>query len=261
MPVSSISVVGVRSSTSGASRWIGHRSSVTTGSPRSMGSPSRLKMRPSVASPTGTVMGPPVSTTSVPRARPSVVSMATARSRSSPRCCCTSQTSVPASPRSIVMALLMWGSLSGNTASITTPWISSMRPTFLVCVAASKFAPLRLSKCLSPCDHFHDFLGDLSLSCAVHLKGEALDQVAGVVGRAAHRGHPRTVLGRGGFEQRAEHRDLDVVGNQPVQDLLRVRLVLDERVMAGVVLVVLVAPPRGSWRAAAAAASPGAPPA
>ena len=49
-------------------------------------------MRPSVTSPTGTVIGPPVSMTSVPRARPSVVSMATARTRSSPRCCWTSQT-------------------------------------------------------------------------------------------------------------------------------------------------------------------------
>ena len=49
-------------------------------------------MRPSVARPTGTVIGPPVSITSVPRARPSVLSIATARTRSSPRCCWTSQT-------------------------------------------------------------------------------------------------------------------------------------------------------------------------
>ena len=44
-------------------------------------------MRPSVTLPTGTVIGPPVSTTFMPRASPSVVSMATARTRSSPRCC------------------------------------------------------------------------------------------------------------------------------------------------------------------------------
>ncbi len=55
-------------------------------------------MRPRVTSPTGTVIGPPVSTTSMPRARPSVESMATARTRSSPRCCCTSQTSTWLSP-------------------------------------------------------------------------------------------------------------------------------------------------------------------
>ena len=61
IPVSRISWVGVRSSTSGAGRWIGQRSSPSTGSPSSIGSPSRLKIRPSVSSPTGTVIGPPVS--------------------------------------------------------------------------------------------------------------------------------------------------------------------------------------------------------
>ena len=74
--------------------------------------------------------------------------MATARTRSSPRCCCTSQTSsVPVpeempsassglSSRSTVIAELISGSSSGKTASMTTPWISSMRPTlrfFSVC--------------------------------------------------------------------------------------------------------------------------------
>ena len=59
MPVSNISVVGVRSSTVGAERWIGQRSLTSIGAPSSIGSPSRLKMRPSVTSPTGTVIGPP----------------------------------------------------------------------------------------------------------------------------------------------------------------------------------------------------------
>jgi len=84
-----------RASTFGASRWIGSRStSSSIGSPRSIGSPSRLKIRPSVTWPTGTVIGAPVSITSVPRLRPSVVSIATARTRSSPRCCWTSQISM-----------------------------------------------------------------------------------------------------------------------------------------------------------------------
>ena len=96
-------------------------------------------MRPSVTLPTGTVIGPPVSTTSAPRAMPSVVSMATARTRSSPRCCWTSQTrlalmfSSSSAPwlvaRSTMIAELISGSLSGKTASMTTPWISSIRPT------------------------------------------------------------------------------------------------------------------------------------
>ena len=66
MPVSNISVVGVSASIVGAARWIGQRStSSASGSPRSIGCPSRLKIRPSVAFPTGTVIGAPVSITSV----------------------------------------------------------------------------------------------------------------------------------------------------------------------------------------------------
>ena len=139
MPVSNISVVGVRFSTVGASRWIGQRSPSSIGSPWSITSPSRLKMRPSVTLPTGTVIGPPVSSTSVPREMPSVLSIATARTRSSPRCCWTSQTrfelmfsssSAPCEVSRVTMiAELISGSLSGKTASITTPWISSIRPT------------------------------------------------------------------------------------------------------------------------------------
>ena len=48
--------------------------------------------------PTGTVMGAPVSMASMPRRRPSVVDMATARTQLLPRCCCTSaMTTVPSS--------------------------------------------------------------------------------------------------------------------------------------------------------------------
>ncbi len=63
MPVSKISAVGVRSSNSGGSRWIGQRAASATApaSFLSIGSPSTLKMRPSVASPTGTLIGAPVS--------------------------------------------------------------------------------------------------------------------------------------------------------------------------------------------------------
>jgi hypothetical protein len=44
------------------------------------------------------VIGPPVSIASTPRASPSVVSIATARTRSSPKCCCTSAISVRPPP-------------------------------------------------------------------------------------------------------------------------------------------------------------------
>src|SRR5438552_2014072 len=65
---------------------MGQRSTPSLGSPFwSIGSPITFQRRPSVSSPTGTVIGPPRSTTSTPRDRPSVESIATARMRSSPQ--------------------------------------------------------------------------------------------------------------------------------------------------------------------------------
>ena len=54
------------------------------------GSPSTLINRPSVSRPTGTEIGAPVSCTSIPRVRPSVVDIAIPRTRFSPRCEATS---------------------------------------------------------------------------------------------------------------------------------------------------------------------------
>ena len=84
--------------------------------------------------------------------------------------------------------------------------------------------------------------------------------LAGVVGGAAHRGHARAELRRGRLQQRPVDRDLDVVGHEPLEDLLGLGLVLDERVLAGLVAVVASSSassrrPRGSSPAAAAAAS------
>src|SRR3954453_10403262 len=259
MPVSNISAVGVRSSTVGASRWIGQRSFTSIGSPSSITSPRTLKIRPSVFLPTGTVIGPPVSTTSIPRARPSVVSMATARTRSSPRCCWTSHTRcVPVpeempscssglSSRSMTIAELISGSLSGNTASITTPWISSIRPTLrscccvsCVCSAATAIcSPLGQALCAG--HNFHDLLGDLCLAFAIHLQRQILDDVPGVLGGVAHGGHARAELGRAGLQQRAEDRDLHVGGDQALEDRLGVGLVLDERVLGVLVALLAVA--------------------
>ena len=58
----------------------------------STGSPTTFMMRPSVPSPTGTAIGSPVSVTSWPRTRPSVVSIAMVRTVFSPRCWATSST-------------------------------------------------------------------------------------------------------------------------------------------------------------------------
>ena len=57
----------------------------------STGSPITLITRPSVSLPTGMLMGPPRSMAFMPRTMPSVASMATVRTRPSPRCCCTSR--------------------------------------------------------------------------------------------------------------------------------------------------------------------------
>ena len=66
---------------------------VLIGPASSIGSPITFMMRPSVPGPTGTRIGAPVSITSWPRTRPSVVSMAMVRTVFSPRCWATSSTS------------------------------------------------------------------------------------------------------------------------------------------------------------------------
>ena len=68
MPVSKISTFGVRSANAGGSRWIDQRSASAGGASfSSTGSPRTFHTRPSVTSPTGTEIGPPVSTTSCRR--------------------------------------------------------------------------------------------------------------------------------------------------------------------------------------------------
>src|SRR5690348_7938808 len=214
IPVSRISCVGVRSEALGAGRWIGQRSSVCTSGPLSIGSPSRLKMRPRVASPTGTVIGPPVSVTTAPREIPSVASIATARTRSSPRCCCTSQTRTADSPSlspplvSIVTAEKISGSLSGKTASMTTPVTCSTRPWLVPLVpllsAMGSFSDHRievafgcqgrLAERLGAADDLQDLLRDFGLTGAVHLQRQVADHGLGVLRRVAHRRHPRPEL-------------------------------------------------------------------
>jgi hypothetical protein len=79
MPVSNISTFVDCSSNAGAGRWIGYVFLVWMAGPLSTGSPTMLRMRPSVSLPTGTDMGAPVSSTPIPRVRPSVAAMAMVR--------------------------------------------------------------------------------------------------------------------------------------------------------------------------------------
>src|SRR3954453_1130331 len=244
MPVSRISWVGVRSSTSGAGRWIGQRSVPSTGGPLSIGSPSRWKMRPRVASPPGTVIGPPVSVTTAPRSIPSVASIATARTRSSPRCCCTSQTRTADSPSpplvSIVTAEKISGSWSGKTASMTTPVTCSTRPWLVPLVpllsAMGSFSGHSNRSCfwlsgsslaerLGAADDLQDLLRDFRLTRTVHLQGQVADHRLRVLRRVPHRGHPRTQLRGRRLEQRPVDRDRHVLRDQPRQPLTRIGLV------------------------------------
>src|SRR5688572_20114369 len=102
------------------------RFSAFTGPWSSIGLPTMFRMRPSVALPTGIMMGLPVSVTSMPRTRPSDASIATARTTDSPRCCATSRTRLSFSEERLgfvtVRAFRIVGSLPwGNSTSTTGP--------------------------------------------------------------------------------------------------------------------------------------------
>ena len=102
-----------------------------------------LKTCPRVTSPTGTVIGEPVSRTSVPRTRPSVGFREMARTMLSPRCWATSRViSWGSSPAPVAWtltrrALYIAGMDSGgNSTSTTAPMMRVMRPVPGVVVSA-----------------------------------------------------------------------------------------------------------------------------
>ena len=94
IPVSSTRACVSCSVNGGACRWMGYRFTASTGPRSSTGWPSTFNTRPNTPSPTGTEIGAPVSFTGMPRFNPSVEDIATARAQSSPRCCCTSSTTL-----------------------------------------------------------------------------------------------------------------------------------------------------------------------
>ena len=95
IPVTNISVRGSSWSSGGGSRWIGHRTVMSSDEVgTSSVSPRALNTCPLVTSPTGTSIGAPVLITSVPRTMPSVGSIETARTMLSPMCCSTSKVSI-----------------------------------------------------------------------------------------------------------------------------------------------------------------------
>ncbi len=100
MPVWNIWVFDSSWSKAGALRWMPQRSLTSSCSPSSRlrQSPVALKTRPRVASPTGTLIGPPVSVTVAPRTRPSVGFIEIARTMPPPMCWATSRVIVVVSP-------------------------------------------------------------------------------------------------------------------------------------------------------------------
>src|SRR5947209_7529537 len=154
-------------------------------------------------------------------------------------------------------------SSSGKATSMTTPWTSSTRPvsvlppsrppsrssrssasrpSVLCSVLASTRSPSKAlsAKALGPGDDLHDLLGDVRLALAVRLEREVVDQLGGVLGCVAHRRHPRAMLRCGRLQQRTVDGYLDVVGREPLEDLLRVGLVDPQR--AAVSVLALVTP-------------------
>ncbi len=127
IPVSNISTRVDCSSNGGDSRWIGQRSLVSHGPFSSTGRPITESTRPSVSRPTGTVIGPPVSSAFIPRTIPSVACIAMQRTRFSPRCWATSSTT-SRGPISLLSrtttALWIEGRCpSGNSTSTAGPMI------------------------------------------------------------------------------------------------------------------------------------------
>src|SRR3954462_4849255 len=253
MPVSNIWVFDSSRSNAGALRWMPHRSLTSSFSPSSRfsGSPSMLNTWPLVASPTGTLIGPPVSVTSAPRTRPSVGRMEMARTMPSPMCSETSSVMVVVtSPRvrSTFSALYISGiESSGNSTSTTGPITRATRPTapplcsdrvsLIVAVISlthslvgGSFAGgVRIGERVHAADDLADLLGDAGLAGLVGDPGVLLDQLFGVVGRRLHGLLTGRELGGRGLEQREEDPALDVLRQQLVEHRLRGGLELVER--------------------------------
>src|SRR5579863_8888048 len=202
--------------------------SAGTGPASSTGSPMTLMMRPSVPTPTGTMIGAPVSATSWPRTRPSVVSMAMVRTVDSPRCCATSSTRrLP--PFLVSSELRIAGRWPSNWTSTTAPMTWVTRPIWLAavaidCLLRSEFRSR--SDCFRTGDDFDEFLGDQGLTGAVVDQRLLADHVAGVAGRIVHRAHLRAIERSIVFQKRAEDLNGEVARQEPRQNLVFFRLIL-----------------------------------
>src|SRR4051812_23644176 len=231
MPVTRISAAPACSAKLGASRWIGAIWVWAMGPASSIGSPITFMMRPNVAGPTGTRIGVPVSITSWPRVRPSVVSMAMARTAFSPRCWATSNTSRTSLPVLASMFLvssafrIAGSSPFSNETSTTAPitWRSLPLALFLVLIVS-----LFLNGGGAG-DDFNQLLGDLRLAGTVHLDGEGFYHGARIAGGIVHRGHLRGEEASLVLQHRGQNLYRDILRQQRLQDGVFIRLVIVER--------------------------------
>src|SRR2546426_9435613 len=199
---------------------MGQRSFSCRGPSWSTGFPITLMTRPSVSRPTGTEIGSPRSSASMPLTIPSVGSMATQRTRFSPGCCSTSAVTSIASEDSlerpwIRTALRMDGRCSsGNSMSMTGPIIRTTLPLFIRSFSAG---PRGSFQRRGAADNLQDLLGDPGLADLVHVEGQALDHLGGVLGGRVHRRHPGSLLGGGRLQKRPEDLGLHVLREDLVE--------------------------------------------
>ena len=132
MPVSKISTSDDWSAKLGGVRWISQCVSFSRwSSMSSIVSPVTLNRRPSVFSPTGTEMEPPVAVTGISFARPSDEESMMQRTVELPMCCATSMVRV-LPPDSTVSASLIFGSSPvSNATSTTGPMTCTIFPLFI----------------------------------------------------------------------------------------------------------------------------------
>ena len=96
----------------------------------SIGSPVTFTILPNNCSPTGTVIGAPVATTSAPLTNPSVVPIAIVLTIESPISAATSKTSIPPSNLTVNASLIAGNFILSNLTSTTGPIIFDIFPIF-----------------------------------------------------------------------------------------------------------------------------------
>ncbi len=201
-------------------------------------------MRPSVTSPTGTVIGPPVST-HLGAARQAVGGVHRHRADAvvAEVLLHLAARALPPSPRSIVERGVDLGQLVGehglddDALDLLDPPDVGVLPLESCCSDLDCCHPSRSSSWLrhsASAPATTSMISWVISACRARFISSVRSSMMspGVLRRVAHGRHARAVLGRGRLQQRAEDRDLDVVGDEPLEDLLRVGLVLDERVLA-----------------------------